>query len=62
MCVCVCVCGWVGGWVCVCGCVWVYVCVCVCVGGWMGVCVSEWKMDRFEGTISVYTIVYESEC
>ncbi len=58
MCVCVCVC--VGGWVD--GCVCVGVCVCVCVGGWMGVCVSEWKMDRFEGTISVYTIVYESEC
>ena len=33
--VCVCVCGWVGGWVCV----WVDGCVGVCVGGCVCVCV-----------------------
>ena len=43
--VCVCVCGWVGGWVCVCECVWVCVggcgcvCVCECVCVWVGGCV-----------------------
>ena len=51
VCVCVCVGGWVCGWVgvCVCVCVWVdmgvgvggWVGGCVCVGGWVWVCTDE---------------------